>query len=250
MGGRLNTYIFGSNPARDAAVIADMCSGEVIGLDTETEGINPKTTAPASGAGRIACWSVSTPKFPRVFLWADTLPVFTHWIENPDYPKVGHNIYGFDKHMFHNSGIKLRGVIADTMRMSRLLYSSKMRSHGLKDLARNWLDISQPSFDSLFRRPKHKIEFIQEKKRGVEVQFRESYKKVGEHKRVPTTYASGMRGKFGKALDYIPLSSVPTDYPERLQALYDYASLDALLTRELYFKFRDALEKVEWKIAK
>lgn len=231
------------------------CANEQVpvGLDTETEGINPKTEAPASGVGTISCWSISTPRYEKVFLWADQLEYYTTWLES-EAPKVGHNIFSFDYHMFANAGIELSGIIGDTLRMSKLLYCSKMRSHGLKDLAKNWLNIEQPSFNSLFRRPKHAIKHVQESKKLkgeiIDLQYRETKRKVGPHKGVPTLFASGERGTFGKVLEYLPLSRIPTEYPDRLDALYEYASSDALITRLLYHELRTELEKVEWNIQK
>lgn len=251
-----NTYIIGKNLGRDE-LLWDLKKrgrkGEVIGIDTETEGINPRKQAPSCGDGRIVCWSVSTPTFPKVFLWADELEFFTPWLES-EAPKVGHNIYSFDYHMFSNMGITLGGVAADTKRLSRLIYSCKTRSHGLKDLARNWLGIEQPAYASLFTRPKHTVEFVQEtrKKKGIvqTLEYRETKRKVGEQKGVPTVLYSGERGKFGKATELIPLSSIPEMYPERLEALYEYASLDAQLTRLLYHEFAKELRNTEWKVAK
>tara|TARA_R110002020_G_scaffold207256_1_gene412638 strand:- start:635 stop:1396 length:762 start_codon:yes stop_codon:yes gene_type:complete len=250
------TLIIGKTlSARELADELSQCAGrqEVVGLDVETEGINPRKQAPSCGDGRIVCWSVSTPRCPKVFLWADQLGYFKAWLESGA-PKVGHNIYSFDYHMFSNAGIVLNGIAADTKRLSRLIYSCKTRSHGLKDLAKNWLGIQQPSYASLFTRPKHNMEFVleQTKKKGVVTHhaFREAKRKVGEHKGVPTLFGSGLRGRFGKATELIPLSSIPTDYPDRLEALYDYASLDAQLTRLLYDQFKKELVRTEWKVQK
>ena len=225
-----NTYIIGKNlSASELIHELGLCQKyqRVVGLDTETEGINPRKQAPGCGAGRIVCWSVSTPTYPKVFLWADQLEYFKPWLQS-DAPKVGHNIYSFDWHMFNNAGIRLNGIAADTKRLSRLIYSCKTRSHGLKDLARNWLGIEQPSYTSLFTRPKHTVEFVQEKrtKKGeVELlDYRETKRKVGEQKGVPTILATGMRGKFGKARELIRLSDIPILYPSRLEALYDYVT--------------------------
>lgn len=252
----MNTYIVGKNlsGAQLRTELIRCYRGRIpVGLDTETEGLDPRSQAPASGVGQIACWSLSTPVYKKVFLWAAELDEFKSWLES-DAPKVGHNIYGFDYHMFCNHNIALSGIVGDTLRMSKLLYCSKMRSHGLKDLARNWLGIEQPKFNSLFMRPKHSVEFVQESRKykgeKVSLKYRETTKKVGEHKRVPTLYATGERGKFGKALEYIPLSSIPEVYPDRLDTLYEYATLDAYITRMLYEKFAEKLGKVEWKVDK
>jgi hypothetical protein len=252
-----NTYIIGKNlPAAHLKSELAFCAmnGDVIGIDTETEGINPKEQAAASGAGRIACWSISTPRYNKVFLWSSELENFKTYLEDPLLLKVGHNIFGFDYHMFLNHGIRLQGIIGDTLRMSRLIYSCKMRKHNLKSLAWNWLGIKQPTFASLFMRPKHRMEYVQEKRKRKgqteNLDYRETRKKVGETKGVPTLLASGERGIFGAALEFIPLSSIPEVYPERLEKLYEYATLDAQLTRLLYHEFKKKLKGTPWLVKK
>jgi hypothetical protein len=250
-------YIVGENLTRaelDVELSLCVAKQEVVGLDTETMGIDPRSTAPASGVGRIACWSISTPRYGKVFLWGDQLEYFRSWLESKHALKVGHNIFGFDKHMFANHGITLRGVVGCTQRLSRLLYCCKMRSHGLKDLAFNWLGIEMDKMKDLFQRPAHSLEFVQEvrTRKGVKepLEYRESKRKVGDVKGVPTLFATGERGKFGKKMEFIPLTDIPSLYPERLQALYLYATLDAEATRLLYHALRAELEKVEWQVKK
>ncbi len=96
---------------------------EVYGIDTETEGIDPRSEPPGSGRGRIVCWSIAWERdgqYQRAYLPTSALEVFKDWLENPHVKKVGHNIFGFDKHMFMNHGIHLQGIVGDTMHMSKL----------------------------------------------------------------------------------------------------------------------------------
>lgn len=228
-------------------------AGEVCGLDCETDGIDPSSDAAARpGLGEIACWSLSTPNYEKVFLWDYHLPLLADLLEY--LPVVGHNIFSFDFHMFRKAGVVLRNIVADTLRMSRLIYSCKSRSHGLKPLALYQLGIKQPAFDDLFKRPKHTVELTWVKKTTKGkiryVDYRETKRKVGDQKGVPTLIVSGELGKFGKATEYIPLRTIPIDYPNRLQALYEYASADAYLTRMLFFKFKQQLQDKELVIAR
>src|SRR5688572_19549536 len=137
-------------PHEAELLVAEMvASGSPVGVDCETEGVDPSEESPV-GRGRIACWSLAYyPVDPlpgwghrlaqRVFipnwgLYEYTLlrGAFKEFLES-DYPKVGHNLTTFDCHMFENHGIRLGGVVGDTLRRSKLLNSSKEVSHGLKD---------------------------------------------------------------------------------------------------------------------
>lgn len=249
-------YIAGENlTSTELLAELDHCtkSGAVVGLDTETTGINPKKQSPAgTPEARISCWSLSTPKYPRVFLWAKHLHAVKSALR--ELPVCGHNIWGFDYHMLMNHGIELGNIVGDTLVMSRLIYCSKDRNHGLKSLSKHWLGFEQPPFDSLFRRPEHKVEFVQESRKVkgevINLEYRESKRKVGEHKGVPTLFATGERGMFGKRLEFIPLDQIPEQYPNRLQSLYDYATYDALITRELYLQFSDKLAETACRVRK
>lgn len=58
--------------------------------------------------------------------------MFKPYMEDPSYLKCWHN-YGFDRHIFFNHGIDVRGFGGDTMHMARLADPSRMR-YGLKPL--------------------------------------------------------------------------------------------------------------------
>lgn len=240
-----------------AALRQAYAGGIVTGLDTETKGIDPGSTAAAHGGeGQIVCWSLSIPDTPyeKVFLWADQLPKFKPWLENKEALKCGHNIFGFDRHMFANHGINLMGIAGDTLRLSRLLYSCKLRKHGLKPLALHRLGIKQDKFKDLFMRPRSSVRFVQEQKKVkgevILLDYRYTKRKVGDHKGVPTILATGERGFFVKTTEFIPLDEIPRDYPDRLQALYEYATADAYITQKLYYDFKRELSEVEWIISK
>ena len=97
--------------------------------DTETINIDPKEQSPV-GNGTIICAQVFVgPDIdfgngPRLFIdnYADaegTIMEFKEYLEDPKYLKCFHN-YGFDRHMFFNHGINVRGLGGDTMHMARL----------------------------------------------------------------------------------------------------------------------------------
>lgn len=88
------------------------------------------------GKGKIICASFfAGPELdfgqgPKVFIDnfgqnAGLLNIFKEYLEDEKRKKVWHN-YGFDRHVFYNHGIDVRGFAADTMHMARLFDSSKM----------------------------------------------------------------------------------------------------------------------------
>jgi DNA polymerase-1 len=202
--------------------------------------------------GRIVCWSVAwveclktplmtatnmdgyhsrgMPIARRAFLWAKHLELFKPWLEDPTVPKVGHNIYTFDRHLFANAGISLQGIVGDTMRMSRFLNADSGAEHGLKSLMERVMGYEPVGeYKQLFGRTKASpVEDLGEPKltrRKVAGDF------------VPTL-VGGEHQRLYEARELIPLDEVPTVYPWLLPVLYDYASLDAKATLELFYFFR------------
>lgn len=193
------------------------------GIDCETVGIDPRKTA-AGGArdARIVCWSLARrdrwDRYWRYFLWADSLAAFSDWLTHA--PLVGHNIFGFDWHMFSNHGVVLRNIVGDTLDVYRRLNNGRTKQHGLKVLLKNVLGVEQPGYAELFSRRK----FLGER----------------TYKRITSSYRNGINlctggvvSRLG-AMELIPLDELAADYPQRLTTLYDYATLDAWGTLKLY----------------
>lgn len=204
------------------------------GLDTETVGCDPRKQSPVGNA-RCVCWSVAwndqTKHGPmcirRAYITADQLEVFRPWLESADHPKVGHNIWRYDRHVLANHGIQLRGIVGDTLRMSQMQYNVKGYEHDLKSLSQRYLGYQMRDYADLFSRPK-----------AGKVKV---YKRVGE--RMPgKTSVVQVRSLFGGECQgvsfgsrtLIPLDTVARDYPALQATLVDYASLDAKCTLELY----------------
>jgi DNA polymerase I-like protein with 3'-5' exonuclease and polymerase domains len=216
------------------------------GIDTETEGVDPRSESPC-GRGRIVCWSIAWPDFRlgthprgfnlarRAFLWADQLHVFKDWLEDHRVPKVGHNIFSFDRHVFLNAGINLRGIVGDTLRMSRFLNADKGAEHGLKSLMERVLGYRPVGeYRQLFSR--HRAAPVTD-----QGEVTETWRKVAGY-RVPTVIGGPVQRVY-ESQELIPLSEIPRDYPWLLPTLYDYASLDAKATLELFLFFRTLLQK-------
>jgi DNA polymerase-1 len=113
--------------------------------DTETINIDAKEQSPV-GNGTIICASVfAGPDLdfgsgPRLFIdnYADAEGVimeFKDYLEDPKYLKVFHN-YGYDRHIFFNHGIDVKGFGGDTMHMARLVDPSRPpNQYGLSALS-------------------------------------------------------------------------------------------------------------------
>lgn len=223
------------------------------GLDCETVGVDPGKQSPV-GNGRIVCWSVAwcdgtlgqhsiTGRLlvQRAYIPAAYLELFRSWLEDATVHKVGHNIWRFDRHVFANHGIELRGILADTLRLSQMLYNVKGYDHGLEALARRYLGYDMADYAGLFSRP------VQTKPK---VYKREGYRMPGKKAvvQVRTLYAVGTVSTFSwRERELIPLTEItgPNSlYPGLQHTLADYASLDAKATLELYPVLQAALARV------
>ena len=213
----------------------------IFGIDTETVGINPKVESPV-GRGSIFCWSIAwfdaranlkdvrpgVPAACRAYLSRDVLPAFSAWLSNEDIKKVGHNVFTFDRSMFANHGIELRGIVGDTLRMSKLGYNHPAASHGLKDLGK-LLGYSMDGYSKLFSRPaRNKVDYKPEPDYP-----KHTRRKFGD-RYVPTLVGTEIHTFSWSKTELIPLDELATHYPERVPILHKYASLDAKVTLELY----------------
>ncbi|MEE8327205.1 MAG: DNA polymerase I, partial [Nitrosomonadaceae bacterium] len=80
------------------------------------------------------------------------------WLEDPDKPKLGQNLK-YDKHIFANHGIALRGIMHDTLLQSYVLESH--RPHNMDNLALRHLDIKTISYDEVAGKGAGRISFDQ-----------------------------------------------------------------------------------------
>jgi DNA polymerase I len=213
------------------------------GIDTEV--IVDLDRSPV-GNGRIVCWSLAwidpdaryhprgMPIASRAFIWAEHLETFRGWLEDPAVHKVGHNVFTFDRHMFANHGIALNGIVGDTLRMSRFLNADSGSEHGLKSLMQRCMGyVPVGEYKDILGRCKHsEVEELHE---------RTTWRKVDDQ-RVPTV-EGGPHQRIFATKEIMPLDRVRIDYPWLLVTLYDYASLDAKATLELFWFFRALLKQ-------
>ena len=174
------------------------------------------------------------PLHQRVFVPAfeddNLIQAFKPWLESSRHPKVGHNIISADAHVLRNHGIVLRGVVADTLRKSRMAYNSKDIKHGLKPTMLRELGYEMSDLSAIDTRPARCKP--------------KTYKKTAYRKApkssplagVPTLYWAGEVGVFSRTeRETIPHAELWRDYPGRREAFIDYATLDAKGTAELNY---------------
>ncbi|MBP9801012.1 MAG: DNA polymerase I, partial [Sterolibacterium sp.] len=83
---------------------------------------------------------------PAQLPMAETLERLRPWLESEQHAKLGQHLK-FDRHVFANHGITLRGIVADTLLESYVLESDK--SHDLGALATRHLGVATLSYDAL-----------------------------------------------------------------------------------------------------
>ncbi len=121
--------------ARKVVEILRSVADRIHAWDTETIEIDAKEQSPVGngkiiGASAFVGPDINFGSGPRLFIdnYADASGVimeFKDYLEDPKYLKCFHN-YGFDRHIFYNHGIDVKGFGGDTMHMARLADPSKM----------------------------------------------------------------------------------------------------------------------------
>lgn len=129
------TIIRTVDQARKAIDVLKSAQNRFHAWDTETLNIDPKEQSPVTH-GRIICFScfagpdVDFGNGPRLFIdnYAESNGIvneFKNYFEDSEYLKVFHN-YGFDRHIFYNHGINVKGFGGDTLHMARMYDTSKL----------------------------------------------------------------------------------------------------------------------------
>lgn len=202
---------------------ASFCLDEVsncriFATDTETFGCDPKKQTPYKNA-ILHSWSLAfipkrvkfgmrgQPLVQRVYIYGPPRGNCLELLQDPSYGKVLHQSH-YDLHTFENAGVKLAAMVADTLRLSRLL-NPHLKTHGLKHLLAMMLGYEETKFKDLFSRPKRSLK----------------------------------TGKLLKTREIIPLSEITAEH-ELFLALVDYASLDAKATLEIAYLFGLLLAKI------
>lgn len=136
-------------------LVATLSAQEIISLDTETDGLDRKSTL----CGLSFSWrpkqGVYVPiRSPNPESHLDATTVLSHLkplLEDPEVPKCGHNLK-FDANILLRNGVKLQGVVFDTLLASQLV-DARSPSHNLDTLALLHLKHKTISFDELISFP-------------------------------------------------------------------------------------------------
>ena len=136
-------------------LVKTLSAQEIISFDTETDGLDRE----AKLCGLSFAWQpkqgvyvpVRSPQ-PESHLDADTvLSALKPILEDPALPKCGHNLK-FDTSILIRNGVKLQGVVFDTLLASQLV-DARTPSHNLDTLALLHLEHKMISFEELTADP-------------------------------------------------------------------------------------------------
>jgi DNA polymerase-1 len=100
-------------------------------VDTETTSLDPMTAemvgislSVEAGKGAYIPLAHRYAGVPEQLNREDVLERMKPWLENPDKPKLGQNLK-YDSHIFENHGVRLRGIVHDTLLQSYVFESHK-----------------------------------------------------------------------------------------------------------------------------
>jgi DNA polymerase-1 len=147
------------------ALVAQLEATELVAVDTETNSLDEMlaeiiglsfSTAPGIAAyiPLAHSYAGAPDQLPRDEVLARLKP----WLENPDRAKLGQHVK-YDRHVFANHGIEVRGYKHDTMLQSYVLEVHK--PHGLASLAERHLGRSGIDYETIAGKGAHQIPFQQ-----------------------------------------------------------------------------------------
>jgi DNA polymerase-1 len=138
-------------------------AAQLVSVDTETTSLNPMQ---AKLVGISFCieshYAAYLPLMhnyagvPQQLSIDVVLNKLRPWLENAAKPKLGQNLK-YDKHVFANHGIQLKGIVHDTLLQSYVLESH--RPHNMDSMALRHLDIKTISYDDVTGKGVNRIGF-------------------------------------------------------------------------------------------
>lgn len=148
-------------PEKITDLLAKLSSAAWIGLDTETNSLDPMT-ARLVGIS-IALEAGDAVYIPLAHAFAESqlstdlvLNSLKPLLENESLGKIGQNLK-YDQHVFKNHGIDLKGIVGDSMLASYIVESHL--KHNLDDLAARWLDEKTTTYEDLCGKGAKQIPF-------------------------------------------------------------------------------------------
>lgn len=140
-------------------------AAELTAIDTETTSLDEMVAqivgisfSVAPGEAAYVPLRHEGPDAPEQLPLDEVLAKLKPWLENPAKAKLGQHIK-YDRHVFANHGIEVRGYAHDTMLQSYVLEVHK--PHGLSSLAERHLGRSGIAYEDLCGKGAHQIPFAQ-----------------------------------------------------------------------------------------
>jgi DNA polymerase-1 len=137
----------------------------LVSIDTETTGLDPMRAKIVGISFSVKSHHAAYLPLAHCYTGAPiqmeidyVLEKLRFWLEDPNKPKLGQNLK-YDKHIFANHGIALRGIMHDTLLQSYVLESH--RPHNMDNLALRHLDIKTISYDEVTGKGASRISFDQ-----------------------------------------------------------------------------------------
>ncbi len=147
------------------ALLARIESAELVALDTETNSLDEMRAqivglsfSVAPGTAAYIPLTHDYPGAPEQLPLEAVLARLKPWLENPARDKLGQNVK-YDRHVFANHGIEVRGYRHDTMLQSYVLEVHK--PHGLASLAERHVGRSGINYEDLCGKGASQIKFNQ-----------------------------------------------------------------------------------------
>jgi DNA polymerase-1 len=145
--------------------LALIASAELVSLDTETTSLDAMraeivgiSLSVAVGAAAYIPLAHRYPDAPAQLDRQEVLALLKPWLQDASKHKLGQHVK-YDRHVFANHGIEVRGYVHDTMLQSYVLEVHK--PHGLESLAERHLGRKGLSFEDLCGKGAQQISFDQ-----------------------------------------------------------------------------------------
>ena len=136
--------------------VARISTAALVAIDTETTSLDPMAAklvgislAVAAEQGNQACYIPLAHRYagvPEQLPFEATLQRLKPWLQSEQHRKVGQHLK-YDAHVFANHGIRLAGIVHDTMLESYVLEAH--RSHNMDDLAERHLGRSTIRYEEV-----------------------------------------------------------------------------------------------------
>ena len=158
-------YICINNWALFDEWIAKISGAPLTALDTETTDLDPMVARLVGISFAIVSGEAAYLPLGHIYAGApeqlpldEVLAKLKPWLESVEHKKLGQHLK-YDRHVFTNHGIELRGIAEDTLLQSYVLESDK--SHDLGALAARHCGLATLSYDDLTGKGAKRISFAQ-----------------------------------------------------------------------------------------